>query len=165
MSVLRRLAYIETLGEGVADSLREVLVQNRPLALVGMSEENRADARKIYFVLIMILKGPPLLLLRQTEKGNGYEAWRRLHCRYESQASARVTALLGQVMKPAPFPAEASAFEAALQQWELLVSKWESIAEDLLNDGVKRQVLLDQAPANIRSQLVLAGYTNYDCPS
>ena len=155
-------AYLETLGDGVADCIKTVLEQNRLLSLAGMRAGSQADAREIYFVLIMILKGPPLLLLRQVEKGNGYEAWRRLHDRYESQASARVAALLGQVLRPAAFPAEASAFETALQEWELQVTKWESIAEDLLNDGVKRQVLLDQAPSTIRTQLVLAGHTNYD---
>ena len=63
-----------------------------------------------------------------------------------------------------PFPAEVSAFESALQEWELQVTKWETIAEDLLNDAVKRQVLLDQAPQNIKTQLVLAGHESYDDP-
>ena len=43
-----------------------------------------------------------------------------------------------------------------------LVQRWEVLANDILNDAVKRQFLLDMAPAGIRVQLTLAGHSSYE---
>ena len=50
----------------------------------------------------------------------------------------------------------------ALNEWEHLVQRWEALANDTLNDAVKRQILLDMAPAGIRVQLTLAGHSSYE---
>ena len=50
----------------------------------------------------------------------------------------------------------------ALNEWEHLVQRWEVLANDILNDAVKRQILLDMAPAGIRVQLTLAGHSSYE---
>ena len=40
------------------------------------------------------------------------------------------------------------------------MQRWEVLASDILNDAVKRQILLDMAPAGIPVQLTLAGHSN-----
>ena len=63
---------------------------------------------------------------------------------------------------PKTFPQDSGGFEVALNEWEHLVQRWDVLANDILNDAVKRQVLLDMAPAGVRVQLTLAGHTNYE---
>ena len=60
------------------------------------------------------------------------------------------------------FPLDCGGFEVALNEWEHLVQRWEVLANDILNDAVKRQILLDMAPAGIRVQLTLAGHSSYE---
>ena len=50
----------------------------------------------------------------------------------------------------------------ALNEWEHLVQRWEVLASDILNDAVKRQIILDMAPAGIRVQLKLARHSSYE---
>ena len=60
------------------------------------------------------------------------------------------------------FPEDALGFENALKDWELQVTRWESMAGEKLNDMVKRQILQEQAPHGIRMQLLLQTFIDYD---
>ena len=64
------------------------------------------------------------------------------------------------IMRPKAFPQDSGGFEVALNEREHLVQRWEVLANDILNDAVKRQILIDMAPAGIRVQLTLAGHSN-----
>ena len=64
--------------------------------------------------------------------------------RYGANAS-RLHHLLQCIMRPEAFPQDAAGFEVARNEWEHLVQRWEILATDLLNDAVKRQILLDMA--------------------
>ena len=70
--------------------------------------------------------------------------------------------MLQSIMRPKAFPLESGGFEVALNEWEHLVQRWEVLANDILNDAVKRQILLDMAPAGIQLQLTLAGHSSYE---
>ena len=131
-----------------------------PLSTLGdVAVEN---ARKMFYALTMLLQGPPLLLLKRVERGNGFEAWRQLVERYEGANASRLHHMLQSIMRPKAFPLDSGGFEVALNEWEHLVQRWEALANDILNDAVKRQILLDMAPAGIRVQLTLAGHSSYE---
>ena len=154
-------AYLDTVDEANPDALDEIESTDKEIKLPSMSTKCREASRKTYFVLIMLLTGPPLLQLRSVERGNGYEAWRRLHERYDSSTTSRVASLLQSIMRPTAFPQDSAGFEAALQEWQLQVQRWESLAVDMLNDAVKRQILLEQSPHAIRSQLMMHNHALY----
>ena len=82
--------------------------------------------------------------------------------RYEGANASRLHHILQSIMRPKSFPQDSGGFEVALNEWEHLVQRWEVLANDILNDAVKRQILLVMAPAGIRVQLTLAGHTNYE---
>ena len=159
--VFQTRAYFDTLGDEVPTALDAAETAGRAVPLVTLRAPLQDASRKVYYVLAMLLHGPPLLMLRGVERGNGLEAWRLLKERYESATASRLHAMLQGILRPERFPETAPEFEAALQDWELLVGRWESMANDVLNDSVKRQILLEQAPANIRLQLTLAGRPDY----
>ena len=72
-------AYLDCLDESMSDALDLVTAGDRPLVLSAMSAPDPANSRKVYYILAQLLRGPPLLQLRQTEKGNGFLCWRKLH--------------------------------------------------------------------------------------
>ena len=154
-------AYLDTLSPTTGEAIEGAETAGRPVPARGLRVEHQEASRKIFYVLAMLLHGPPLLLLRSVERGNGLEAWRLLKDRYESATASRLHAMLGKIMRPDRFPEGAQSFESALQDWELLVHRWENMANDVLNDSVKRQILLEQSPASIRMQLTLAGHPDY----
>ena len=143
-------AYLDTLSPTTGEAIEGAETAGRPVPARGLRVEHQEASRKIFYVLAMLLHGPPLLLLRSVERGNGLEAWRLLKDRYESATASRLHAMLGKIMRPDRFPEGAQSFESALQDWELLVHRWENMANDVLNDSVKRQILLEQSPASIR---------------
>ena len=49
-----------------------------------------------------------------------------------------------------------------MNEWEHVVQGWEVLANDLLSDAVKRQILLDVVPPGNRVQLTFAGHQSYD---
>ena len=82
--------------------------------------------------------------------------------RYEGANASRLHHMLQSIMRPKAFPQDSGGFEVTLNEWEHLVQRWESLANDILNDAVKRQILLDMAPACIRVQLTLAGHSSHE---
>ena len=60
-----------------------------------------------------------------------------------------------------PFPENVTGFEEALSKWELTISRWESSANDSLNEGVKIALLLKMALESLRQSLHLQGHTSY----
>ena len=134
----------------------------RVISLSSLGNVAVENARKMFYALTMLLQGPPLLLLKKVERGNGFEAWRLLVERYEGANASRLHQMLQSIMRPKTFPQDSGGFEVALNEWEHLVQRWEVLANDILNDAVKRQILLDMAPAGIRVQLTLAGHSNYE---
>ena len=130
------------------------------LPLSRLTTENKALSRQIFDVLVNLLTA--MLELRRCGRGDGLECWRLLCQRYEQATTSRLAAMLNSILRPMTFAQDALGFETALKDWELQVSKWESMASDLLNDAVKRQVLQEQAPAAIRLQIMMQGHDAYD---
>ena len=154
-------AYLDTLDRDMADLLDHAEFATMELDLAALSPPARALGQKVYYVLAMLLRGPALLLLRRCPRGHGFECWRSLRQRYEGSSSSRLHTILQRVLRPEPFPSDAMGFETALQDWELLTSKWEALASDLLNDAIRRQILLEQSPPQIRVQLTMQNHDSY----
>ena len=110
-------------------------------------------------------KGPALAIVRQAEISgggpNGLEAWRLLVRRYEPEAAIRTLGLLQLILNPMPLSENVTGFEEALSKWELTISRWESAANDSLNEGVKVALVLKMAPESLRQNLHLQGHTSY----
>ena len=104
-----------------------------PIALSTLNEVVAERARKMW------LQGPPLLLLKRVERGNGFEACRLLVERYDEPT--RVDCITRKVLSCVQRLSlqTLGGFEVALNESEDLVQRWEILASDLVNDAVKRQ--------------------------
>ena len=107
-------AYSETLSDQMSTLLDAAETSAVALPLATLGTQATADGKKLFFVLAMLLSGPPLTILKSVERGNGLEAWRKLCERYEGASASRLHHLLSRIMAPDPFPADAQAFESAL---------------------------------------------------
>ena len=155
-------AYFETLDSDVSDSLEMCELATGEIPFARLNDPAKAAARKVFYILAQLLKGPALLELRRVERGNGLECWRLLRNRYEKATTSRLAATLQAILRPVTFPTDALGFENALKDWELQVTRWESMASEKLNDSVKRQILQEQAPSAIKMQLLTQTFTDYE---
>ncbi len=157
-------AYLEVVDPHVAEALELIdnLAPADEVPFAQLNDGNKAAARKVYYILTQLLKGPALLELRRVERGNGLACWHLLQMRYERGTTSRLAATLQGILRPVKFPEDSLGFENALKDWELTVNRWESMAGEKLNDQVKRQILQEQAPHGIRMQLLLQTFLDYD---
>ena len=96
--------------------------------------------------------------MKKVERSNGPEAWRLLAERYEGANASRLHHMLQSVKRPKEFPQYSGGFEVASKRVGTPRTALEALANDILNDAVKRQILLDMAHAGILVQLTLAGH-------
>ena len=128
-------AYCDTVNPSMADYLDAVETNSeRAILLSSLGDVAVENPRKMC--------GPLMLLLKRVERGNGFEAWRLLVERYEGANASRLHHMLQSIMRPKTFPQDSGGFEVALNEWKHLVQRWEVLANDILNDAVKRQILL-----------------------
>ena len=77
-------AYLDTFDDGNPVALGDVEGAARAISLARMNGEHQEGARETHAVLVILLSGPPLLILRSVERGNGSEAWRNKNERFVS---------------------------------------------------------------------------------
>ena len=154
-------AFAAEIDEEMDDLLGHAETTPDPVELVNLRLARRQAARKLMNLLIRSTSGPPFMLLRGIEPGNGFEAWRQLHLRYAARSRARQFALLAQVLRPPAFGTTIAEFENSLTRWELQVTQYQQAADEELQDAIKCQVLLEHAPPAIKTQLQLAGHHTY----
>jgi len=155
-------SYLSCLHEDAISLIREAETETTSIRQANLrGDGERRLSVAIFHVLTMSLKGPPLVSLRQTEFGNGFEAWRVLRERYESSSRGRQYALLSRVLRPKAFPKEAAKFEESLGLWEMDIRAYETASTERLSENIMMQVLADQAPEAVRQQVQLANYARY----
>ena len=65
-------------------------------AVDGLSDKSS----QVYAALQNLLEGEPFMIIRNTDKGNGIEAWRRLTRRYDPSTGAKKSSLLRHILTP-----------------------------------------------------------------
>ena len=91
-------------------------------------------------------------IVRQVEVGNGLEAWRKLHSRYEPSARGRKLGLLNCILGLS-IKEQGVAVMDALNVWEQEVTKYEAKGEDLSED-IKLAVVTRSLPEPMRGHIV-----------
>jgi len=115
-------------------------------------EAEAANSEKMYYALVMLVRGRAQLVLRGVPEGNGYEAWRVLNVSFDQQDTQSVMGLLQAVLG---FPAvrDLESLRDKLAELELLMQRYESLAGRELADEVKRAVLSKIVPEPLKSHL------------
>jgi hypothetical protein len=147
------------------EELREIEGTDRipDLLLENLGPVHETMSKRMYYVLATFLRGSGLLVLRKVGIGEGYIAWRALHDKYNAPTRGRNFATLQAILQPSQqWPKDAVGFEEALGAWEIIVIRYETATGERLQEQIKLQVLIGQAPKEIRTQLLLQSYATYE---
>ncbi|CAE8655839.1 unnamed protein product, partial [Polarella glacialis] len=113
------------------------------------------------YLLAVLLRGRALQILRATEPGAGFEAWRLLCHEFERKDEISAAGLL-QAILSFSFDCELGSVMAKLAEFDVLVQAYDSQSSpDGLPDSVKRAVVVKSLPEPLRTQLQLTHPDSY----
>ena len=138
--------------------------ENRDVSLEAMERRNPAaaqEARKLFFMLVMTVKGPAQAILRAVEPNNGAEAWQALHRRYEPATAMRAQSITQGALSVLVFPGTLAEFEEKHGEWLADIRRYEAASGEQFNEGVKKTIFLQKAPRAIRTLLHMQSNRSY----
>jgi len=113
----------------------------------------KEKASRVYHLLAKACKGASNLILRKVARGNGCEAWRLLHLRYDHQDGDSSLDVLGCILD---FDfGDGRDLEDRYNRFEILVQTFNLANIDELSEDVLKSVCLRRLPQPLRGQLEL----------
>ena len=117
-----------------------------------LSEDKVEVSRQLYWMLLMLLKGPSLHILLNAGDGEGLEGWRLLVERYEPRLRTRFAA---QLMAILSFNFSGDLVER-MGAWEREIGLYEAAAEKVLDDEMRIGTFLLRIPESpMKTHLLL----------
>jgi hypothetical protein len=121
-------------------------------------DDLKDKSAQIYSVLQNLLEGEPFMILRNTEKANGLEAWRRINRRYDPSTGAKKSALLRHILNPGKCKLEE--LSERIEGWMELVNRYESRKDSAGNrqsiaQDIKMSILESMCPPEVERHLQL----------
>ena len=115
-------------------------------------DDLKDKSAQIYSVLQNLLEGEPFMILRNTEKANGLEAWRRINRRYDPSTGAKKSALLRHILNPGKCKLEE--LSERIEGWMELVNRYESRKDSAGNrqsiaQDIKMSILESMCPPEV----------------
>ena len=108
--------------------------------------------RKLYLILVDTCKDEPYRIVESAGNGQGFEAWRLLHRRYNSRTPGTKRALLQSLfsLKPAT---TIDAFESLLLTIEEMVRRYDGMAESVMSEDIRCAILVACCPKDLKDFL------------
>ena len=121
-------------------------------------DDLKDKSAQIYSVLQNLLEGEPFMILRNTEKANGLEAWRHINRRYDPSTGAKKSALLRHILNPGKCQLEE--LSERIEGWMELVNRYESRKDSAGNrqsiaQDIKMSILESMCPPEVERHLQL----------
>ncbi|CAE8588885.1 unnamed protein product [Polarella glacialis] len=126
-----------------------------------VTDADKSRSTRLRYLLAVLLRGRTLQILRATEPGAGFEAWRLLCHEFEWKDEISAAGLL-QAILSFSFDCELGSVMAKLAEFDVLVQAYDSQSSpDGLPDSVKRAVVVKSLPEPLRTQLQLTHPDSY----
>ena len=109
----------------------------------------------VFHTLINVLEGKALAMLRNIERGNGFLARRKLHEFYAPAVAGRFMSVLSGLMS-IQFR-NTDSFLQDLENWETLVTRYETESREKLSEAVRAAVLLKGLNAKLQEVVRMSG--------
>ena len=141
-------------GEALLATAENTAGRNVSLeAIAGRSAQAAQEAKKLFYMLVMTVKGPGQAILRSVEVNNGVEAWCGLHKRYEPATAMRAQSIMQGVLSVPVFPNTLAEFEEKHGEWLADIRRDDTATGEQFHEGVKKTLFLQKAPKAIRTML------------
>ncbi|CAE7848057.1 RE1 [Symbiodinium necroappetens] len=131
-------------------------VEAQPLGgmrLARLSSNGLVHAKTLYHILAQSVEGKALSILMNVEKQNGFEGWKALVEAYQPDLGGRHTSMLMGIISPAWEKSAEATFLEDLENWEVLIRRYQDQATDVVTSATKIAILMKYAPASLRNAL------------
>ena len=125
----------------VAENKREIQIDGpldiaRIYAVLG--DPGVATSRRMYYALVLGLKGPALVTIKGVEQYNGALAWRALTKRYAPSTGQQSQSLLHSILNTKPLKNVLTDYETGVAELEELMRRYEQASGELLQESLKK---------------------------
>ena len=117
---------------------------------------------RMFFSLVITVKGLAQMILRGQEPHNGAACWRALCRRYELATAVRAQSIMTHILQVHVFPSSLADFEEKHGEWEQDIRRYEMASGEVFNAGVKKSIFLQRAPKTIGTVLQMQSERSYD---
>ena len=152
-------SYVAAITPGLGTLLEEAEVMAQSETFVPSAAPDPAEDTQLRYLLVMLCKKGAIQIVRTHM--SGIQAYRQLSRRYNPKSQARALAQLHEIMK-FEFGGDKAAILDRLVVFEHMVSQYETAAGELLGSGVRCAALIERAPAELRTHLLLNAGTKAD---
>ena len=131
-------------------------VEAQPLGgmrLARPASNGLVHAKTLYHILAQSVEGKALSILMNVEKQNGFEGWKALVEAYQPDLGGRHTSMLMGIISPAWEKSTEATFLEHLENWEVLIRRYQDQATDVVTSATKIAILMKYAPASLRNAL------------
>ena len=142
-------------GNNLATYLEQAVLSEEAAIDEALRDHHAALAsRTIFHILVQLVAGRALVIVRRTERGNGFLAWKQLKKEYEDGGGHRLVALLMGLLNPSwPPSASPRQFMDILDEWETSVDQYEKQTGQRLAQSVMIAVVMKHAPREVQGAL------------
>ena len=134
-------------GEALLATAENTAGRNVSLeAIAGRSAQAAQEAKKLFYMLVMTVKGPGQAILRSVEVNNGVEAWCGLHKRYEPATAMRAQSIMQGVLSVPVFPNTLAEFEEKHGEWLADIRRYETATWGAVQRGCQEDSVLAEGP-------------------
>jgi hypothetical protein len=118
---------------------------------------------ELYDLLCTVVKGDGLLILKSVEEFNGFQAWNKLHSKFNPRTTARAIRLLAEICSPGTVK-HANEVEAAVQKWRAKLKILEHEFEEKIGERLKIAIVTSMMPPYIQDHIfqTVNDTTNFD---
>jgi len=127
-----------------------------------MGDTGVTASRKIYYALVLGVKGPALTAIRGVEQYNGAMAWRTLVKRYAPSTSQQSQSLLHSILNAKQLKSTMVDYESGLAEWEELMRRYERASGEVVQESLKKTIFLSIAPSSCKTQLAMQNLATFD---
>ena len=153
-------AYMTVMDPDMSDMMKMAQVHSEVIEFMRMSKQNKRLANKIHYILVMSISGVALAIAKGVEDENGAELWRKLWRKYEPTVGAQQVGLLQRIMSP-KFAHDK--IEAAIQEWEHDIRRYEESTGDMVSDAMKVTIITNNCPReDLKMMIMMRSGANYE---
>ena len=120
-----------------------------------LNDEAERVGRSLYHLLVSTTKGTALSIVRLTERGNGFEAYRKLVVEFRPHLNEEHGVMLQMILTPTWWTERASKqnFTEVLIAWDELIARYEQASSEKVTGNMRTSTIMAHAPEEVRNLL------------
>ena len=127
--------------------------QVEEIEILNLSDEAERVGRSLYHLLVSTTKGTALSIVRLTERGNGFEALRKLYLEFRPRLNEEHGSMLQLVLTPSWWKEREGkqSFAEVLIAWDELIARYEEATNEKVTGNMKTSTIMPHARRRSRT--------------